>query len=91
MEKNGGVVARDGFDVLPGGFSEAAGRGTKGDTSDGMNKPLKSARRSNLTLGDLILAVSSSSHNSREATLAVMDLIRSRRVVLGGRHTRNPR
>ncbi len=56
-----------------------------------MNKPLKSARRANLTLGDLILAVSSSSHNSREATLAVMDLIRSHRVVLGGRHPRNPR
>ena len=45
-----------------------------------MNKPL---RRSNLTLGDLIEAVSSESRNSREATLAVMDLLRSRRVVLG--------
>ena len=51
----------------------------------GMNKPLKTARRSQFTLGDLILAVSSSSRNSREATLAVMDLIKSRRVILGSR------
>ena len=48
-----------------------------------MNKPLKTARRSHFTLGDLILAVSSSSRNSREATLAVMDLLASRRVTLG--------
>ena len=48
-----------------------------------MNKPLKTVRRSQFTLGDLILAVSSSSRNSREATLAVMDLLKSRRVTLG--------
>jgi len=47
-----------------------------------MNKPLKTARRSSYTLGDLILAVSSASRNSREATLAVMDLLESRQVVL---------
>ena len=49
----------------------------------GMNKPLKTARRSHFTLGDLILAVSSASRNSHEATLAVMDLLASRRVTLG--------
>ena len=48
-----------------------------------MNKSLKTARRSEFTLGDLIFAVSSSSRNSREATLAVMDLIKSGRVALG--------
>ena len=47
-----------------------------------MNKPLKTARRASYTLGDLILAVSSESRNSREATLAVMDLLASRRVTL---------
>ena len=52
-----------------------------------MNKPLKTARRSNYTLGELIFAVSSVSNNSREATLAVMDLLSSRRVVIGRRET----
>lgn len=56
-----------------------------------MNKPLKAAHRSPLTLGDLILAVSSSSRNSREATLAVIDLIRSHRVIIGGRRVRSQR
>ena len=56
-----------------------------------MNKPLKTARRSNYTLGELILAVSSVSSNSREATLAVMDLLSSRRVVLGRHHTTRSR
>lgn len=51
-----------------------------------MNKPLKTANRSHFTLGELILAVSSESRNSREATLAVMDLIKSRRVTLGRSH-----
>lgn len=48
-----------------------------------MNKPLKTTHRSQLTLGDLILAVSSESRNSQEATLAVMDLLKTRRVTLG--------
>ncbi len=56
--------------------------GTKGDLQYAMNKPLKTARRAGYTLGDLILAVSSASRNSREATLAVMDLLTSRRVTL---------
>ena len=51
-----------------------------------MNKPLKTANRSEFTLGDLILAVSSASRNSREATLAVTDLLRSRRVTLASGH-----
>ena len=51
-----------------------------------MNKPLKSVRRSHFTLGDLIVAVSASSRNSREATLAVMDLIKSHRVTIGRSH-----
>lgn len=50
-----------------------------------MNKPLKTARRATYTLGDLIFAVSSASRNSREATLAVMDLLESRQVVLKSR------
>ena len=56
-----------------------------------MNKPLKTARRASFTLGDLILAVSSSSRNSREATLAVMDLLESRRVVLKSGHSHRRR
>ncbi len=51
-----------------------------------MNKPLKTANRSEFTLGDLILAVSSASRNSREATLAVTDLLKSRRVTLASGH-----
>ena len=48
-----------------------------------MNKPLKtSAPRSGLTLGDLILAVSSSSHSNRETVAAVADLLLSGRVCL---------
>ncbi len=49
-----------------------------------MNKPLKSSR-SRFTLGDLIVAVSSCSRNSNEATAAVTDLLQSRRVVVGSR------
>ncbi len=48
-----------------------------------MNKPLKSSHRSTLTLGDLILAVSSVSRNSLEAALAVTDLFQTRRILLG--------
>ena len=57
--------------------------GMKHDLARAMNKSLKTARRSHFTLGELIVAVSSSSRNSREATLAVMDLIQSRRVSIG--------
>jgi hypothetical protein len=38
--------------------------------------------RSNYTLGDLILAVSSSTRNKREAVAALTDLINSGRVCL---------
>ena len=50
-----------------------------------MNKPLKSSHRPNLTLGDLILAVSSSSHNRHETAAAVTDLLRKGRVCLSDR------
>ena len=50
---------------------------------EGMNKPLKTSRRhTHLTLGDLILAVSSASHSNRETAAAVTDLLRSGRVSL---------
>lgn len=52
-----------------------------------MNKPMKTAARSQFTLGDLIVAVSACSHNSREAALAVADLQRLGRVVLGHRRS----
>ena len=55
------------------------------DDTGHMNKPMKTASRSQLTLGDLILAVSSCSRNSREATLAVTGLFQSGRVVVGQR------
>ena len=61
--------------------------GTQNDDSDDMNKSMKSAARSQLTLGDLIVAVSSSSRNSREATLAVADLLHSGRVIVGHRRS----
>jgi hypothetical protein len=48
-----------------------------------MNKPLKISRRSQFTFGDLVVAVSSASRNSFEAALAVTDLLKSRRVILG--------
>jgi hypothetical protein len=47
-----------------------------------MNKPLKTVDRAHLTFGDLVAAVSSCSRNSREATLAIVDLLQSRRVIL---------
>jgi hypothetical protein len=46
-----------------------------------MKKPLKVAHR-NYTLGDLILAVSSHSRNSRETVAAVADLLETGRVRL---------
>ena len=46
-----------------------------------MNKRLKTSHpHSTLTLGDLILAVSSSSRNSRETAATITDLLRSGRV-----------
>ena len=51
-----------------------------------MNKRLKTSHsHSNLTLGDLILAVSSSSRSSRETAAAVTDLLRSGRACLSNR------
>jgi hypothetical protein len=50
-----------------------------------MNKRIKTAERSRFTLGDLIVAVSSSTRDSREAALAIADLLQSGRVVLGSR------
>ncbi len=46
-----------------------------------MKKPLKIAHR-NFTLGDLILAVSNQSRNSRETVAAVADLLETGRVRL---------
>jgi hypothetical protein len=52
-----------------------------------MKKSLKTAHR-NLTLGDLIVAVSSNSRNNRETLAAVADLLDSGRVRLqSGRTT----
>jgi len=55
-----------------------------------MKKHLRKVHRSQLSLGDLILAVSSCSRNSREAAAAVADLIESGRVRLlnGTQHSR---
>lgn len=54
-----------------------------------MNKPLKTSHsRSGLTLGDLVLAVSSSSRNSRETAAAITDLLCRGRVCLAGRRIR---
>ena len=51
-----------------------------------MNKSLKtSTAHSNLTLGDLILAVSSSCRSRRETAAAVTDLLRSGRACLSNR------
>lgn len=47
-----------------------------------MKKSLKSTNRSNLTLGDLVLAVSSFSRNMNETAAAVADLLESGRVRL---------
>ena len=55
-----------------------------------MKKSLKSTHRSNLTLGDLVLAVSSFSRNKNETAAAVADLLESGRVRLtnNGRNIR---
>jgi hypothetical protein len=53
-----------------------------------MKKNLKTANRANLTLGDLILALSSSSRNSTEAAAALADLFHSGRVGLSNRRRR---
>lgn len=51
-----------------------------------MNKRLKStAPHAGLTLGDFILAVSSSTRSRRERAAAVTDLLRSGRVCLADR------
>ena len=50
-----------------------------------MKKSLKTANR-NHTLGDLILAVSSNSRNSRETLAAMTDLLGSGRVRLQSGH-----
>lgn len=47
-----------------------------------MKKPLKTAARSNYSLGDLIMAVSSYSKNNRETVAAVADLLESGQVRL---------
>lgn len=54
-----------------------------------MNRPLKTSQRSSLTLGDLIVAVSSSARSSREVVAALDDLFERRKVTLrGGRKVR---
>ena len=53
-----------------------------------MKKHIRKAHRSQLSLGDLILAVSSCSRNSVEAAAAVADLLESGQVRLLGRSQR---
>lgn len=48
----------------------------------------KARHRSALTLGDLILAVSSCARTRRETVAALTDLINSGRVALGNQRTR---
>ena len=55
-----------------------------------MKKNLKKAARNNYSLGDLILAVSSSAKNNRETIAAVADLLESGQVRLSS-HGRNVR
>jgi hypothetical protein len=50
--------------------------------TDFMKKHNKQASRSNLSLGDLIMAVSSYSKNNRETVAAVADLLESGQVRL---------
>jgi hypothetical protein len=50
-----------------------------------MNKRIKTAARARFTLGDLIVAVSSSTRDSREAAIAIADMLQSGRVVLDTR------
>jgi hypothetical protein len=53
-----------------------------------MKQKLKSSSRAQLTLGDLILAVSSSARNRRETMAALTDLINSGRICLSHRRAR---
>ena len=53
-----------------------------------MKKHQRKVHRSQLSLGDLILAVSSCSRNSREAAAAVADLLESGQVRLMGQGQR---
>jgi hypothetical protein len=54
-------------------------------TTGAMNKPLKSnARRPIYTLGELILAVSASCRNSREAAAVITDLLETGQVTFLG-------
>ena len=47
-----------------------------------MKKPLKKTARTNYSLGELIMAVSTSSKNNRETIAAVADLLESGQVRL---------
>jgi hypothetical protein len=53
-----------------------------------MKQKLKSSSRAQLTLGDLILAVSSSARSRRETMAALTDLINSGRICLSQRRAR---
>lgn len=55
-----------------------------------MNKSLKSAG-SNLTFGDLVAAVSTSSRNSREAVAVIADMIQTGQVTFIGKRHRSRR
>jgi hypothetical protein len=50
-----------------------------------MNKHIRTSARSHFTLGDLIVAVSSTTRDSREAALAIADMLQSGRVIIGTR------
>lgn len=66
--------------------TEGAADGTAKGITLCMNKRMKiSASRSGLTLGDLILAVSTSSRSHRETAAAITDLLRSGRAGLSDR------
>ena len=75
---------------MPGGASQKGqGLARRKPYYFGMNKPLKTARRASLTLGDLIAAIASESRNNRETAAAITDLFARRRVTLtGGRKVR---
>jgi hypothetical protein len=67
-------------------FTVTRPRGTGQVTRDRMNKPPNTVHRTPLTLGDLILAVSSSSRNNYEAAAALADLFNTGRVRLRKTH-----
>jgi hypothetical protein len=56
-----------------------------------MKNSSKSGSHAKLTLGDLVVAVSSSSRNSREAAAALADLFDTGRVCLSGPRRRTNR